>query len=233
MTLPVPRLPFSLDPLIAEAKRRMRRRRLILAALVLLGAGAVTGIVLLTRPPGSSSTPPAAAPPAKTPARNAAPPLGKVLATRCTAVSGGFRACTVFHFGGEVSRIERRHGTRWSVALAPTRAPHPGSPYAHVGHWRRVLAGPRGQILLAQWSGECEVQFAYMITTRNPVLHQVFGLHPVSVLGWTSDGLARVKLLEPVYARGTRIRFPSGIYVVTPGGHAVRLERRIAPALGC
>ena len=47
MTLHLPRLPsFAVDPLIAEAKRRMRRRRALLALLVLLGAGAVAGIVV-------------------------------------------------------------------------------------------------------------------------------------------------------------------------------------------
>jgi hypothetical protein len=227
MILPARRLPFSLDPLIAEAKRRMRRRRVLLAVLALLGAGAVTGIILMARPPGGPGTSPSAAPAAKTPPQEAAPPLGKVLTTRCTSVSGGFRACTVFHVAGEVSRIERRHGSSWSVALAPDGAPH-----ARQGHWERVLAGPRGRIVLAEWSGECEVPSAYLITTHDRVLRQVFGAHPATVLGWTSDGLARVKLLKPVYAK-TRIRFPSGIYRVTPSGHAVRLERRIAPALGC
>ncbi len=41
VTTHVPRLSFSLDPLIAEAKRRMRQRRLLAAALVL--AAAATG----------------------------------------------------------------------------------------------------------------------------------------------------------------------------------------------
>lgn len=40
MTVRVPRLPFSVDPLIAEAKRRTRRRRLLLA-LGLAAGGAV------------------------------------------------------------------------------------------------------------------------------------------------------------------------------------------------
>lgn len=49
MTVHVPRLPFSLDPLIREAKRRARQRRLLVAvvALLLLGGGAAgTGLVL-------------------------------------------------------------------------------------------------------------------------------------------------------------------------------------------
>lgn len=39
------RLPYSLDPLIAEAKQRARRRRMLLAAaLVLVGAAVVVGV---------------------------------------------------------------------------------------------------------------------------------------------------------------------------------------------
>lgn len=51
MTAWVRRLPLSLDPLIAEAKRRARRRRLLGAALVLaLGAAAVAAGVSLSGP---------------------------------------------------------------------------------------------------------------------------------------------------------------------------------------
>lgn len=51
MTEHAPGLPFSLDPLIAEAKRRMRRRRLLVVA-VLLTAAAAVGSVYATRSPG-------------------------------------------------------------------------------------------------------------------------------------------------------------------------------------
>jgi hypothetical protein len=227
----LPRLPVSLDPLIAEAKRRMRRRRLLLAVLALLGAGAVVGIVLLARPPGGPSGPPAASPASKAQVQDGAATLGKVVATDCTAVSGGFRGCTVFRFRGEISRIERRDGSHWSVVLAPERAPY--GHYAHVGYWERVLAAPRGGMVLAQWSAECEVPFAYLITPNGPSLRRVFPSHPATVLGWTSDGLARVKLLQPIYATKTRIRFPSGIYLIAPQGRVVRLEQRLRPALGC
>jgi hypothetical protein len=49
MTLHVLRLPFSLDPLMAEAKRRARQRRLLVAvvAIVLLGGGAAGTAVAL------------------------------------------------------------------------------------------------------------------------------------------------------------------------------------------
>lgn len=48
MTLHIPRLPFALDPLIAEAKRRARQRRVLVAliAVVVVAAGAVLTVEL-------------------------------------------------------------------------------------------------------------------------------------------------------------------------------------------
>jgi hypothetical protein len=46
MTLHLPRVPFSLDPLIAEARRRARRRSLLAAAVVAVG-GAIAGTFAL------------------------------------------------------------------------------------------------------------------------------------------------------------------------------------------
>lgn len=56
MTLHLPRLPITLDPLIAEAKRRARQRRLLaLLALVLVAGAAVATLDL--RPSGPAGTP--------------------------------------------------------------------------------------------------------------------------------------------------------------------------------
>ena len=49
------RLPFSLHPLIAEAKRRARQRRVLVAVGVLLLAGLATGLMLALRPTGGGS----------------------------------------------------------------------------------------------------------------------------------------------------------------------------------
>lgn len=54
MELRLPWLPFDLNPLIAEAKRRARRRRLWIAVLALAVAGASTGIALTSGGGGSS-----------------------------------------------------------------------------------------------------------------------------------------------------------------------------------
>jgi hypothetical protein len=48
--------PFSLDPLIAEAKRRARQRRLLVAGLAVLIAGAALGTTLMLRPPRGSGS---------------------------------------------------------------------------------------------------------------------------------------------------------------------------------
>ena len=185
--------------------------RLALVAVVLLAAGC-----------GGSKVSEAGS---QTPAAQ----LEKVIRTHCSSVSGGFRACTVFHrMAGEESRIERRHGTRWSVLLPADRAP-----YSRHGWWPRVLAAPKGKTLLAEWSGECEIPFTYLIPIRTLALRQVFPLQPATPVGWTRDGLARVKLWKPIPASKTRIARPSGIYLVTPKGRVVRLERRVPPSLGC
>lgn len=52
MTVRVPRLPFAVDPLMAEAKRRARQRRVRVAIAVLLLAALGGGLTLALRSPG-------------------------------------------------------------------------------------------------------------------------------------------------------------------------------------
>src|SRR5438094_3473717 len=62
MTLHLPRMPFWVDPLVAEAKRRMRRRRLSITVALLSFAGAATAIgVISTRSPTGKNTSPLSA----------------------------------------------------------------------------------------------------------------------------------------------------------------------------
>lgn len=56
MTAHVPRLPFALDPLIREAKRRARQRRVLVALGVVLVGGLVAGFALALRPSGGGSS---------------------------------------------------------------------------------------------------------------------------------------------------------------------------------
>jgi hypothetical protein len=54
MTVRVPRLPFSVDPLMAEAKRRAQQRRMLIALAVLL-VGLTVGLTFAFRSPGGRS----------------------------------------------------------------------------------------------------------------------------------------------------------------------------------
>ena len=50
------RIPFKLDPLIAEAKRRMRHRRLLLACVVVVAAASAATLSLGQRSPHATAT---------------------------------------------------------------------------------------------------------------------------------------------------------------------------------
>ena len=56
MTARAPRLPFSLDLLIAEAKRRARRRDFLLASMLVLTAVGTAIAVISTRSPAGTNT---------------------------------------------------------------------------------------------------------------------------------------------------------------------------------
>jgi hypothetical protein len=101
-----------------------------------------------------------------------------------------------------------------------------------VGWWRRVVTAPDRRTLLAQWSGECEVQSTFVVSVRDGRLRPVFRDHAATVVGWTRDGVARVRLAEEVW-QGTRLLRRAGLYLVDPRTLAVRLERREPMRPGC
>src|ERR1700750_1891415 len=104
--------------------------------------------------------------------------------TKCTHVSLGYRACTTFFASSEKpTAIYRRADNGWVKG----RGRLPG----RVGWWRRVLAAPGGRTLLAQWSGECEVQSTYLVSVADGMSTPLFGGHSSAGLGWTRSGLAR------------------------------------------
>ena len=55
MTAYVPYLPFSVAPLITEAKRRMKQRRLLVGLLVIALVGGAAGATLALRSPNHAS----------------------------------------------------------------------------------------------------------------------------------------------------------------------------------
>jgi hypothetical protein len=154
------------------------------------------------------------------------PQAKKAERPRCTHVSGAFRACTVFGLlRGERSSIQRRVGARWKPFAAPPRVRH--------GWWRKIVASPDGRTLLAQWSGECEIQSTYLVSTVNGKDRPIFQGNSSTAAGWSRDGRARVRLPAPVYGTDKSIRFQAGTYLVEPETMAVSLERPIARRPGC
>jgi hypothetical protein len=102
MTLRVPRLSFSLDPLMAEAKRRARRRRLLLALSVAAG-GAVALTLALQSGAGPGGAPPRVAT-GGAGAGGAASNEGPVLAGGVAPVTGGRVVATVTPDSGKVGQ---------------------------------------------------------------------------------------------------------------------------------
>jgi hypothetical protein len=143
---------------------------------------------------------------------------------KCTHTAGGYRACTTFRVAQEVSGIYRQFGERW-IKL-PVAAPS-----AH-GWWRRVVPSPDGELLLVQWSGECEVQSSYLVWSRGGEPRAIFAGAGSEILGWADDGPARVRLLGPIRWSDGRIR-PAGIYRVDPVLLGVYLERSRPARRGC
>jgi hypothetical protein len=81
------RLPISLEPLIAEAKRRMRRRRLLVAAMALVLVGSAFGAAFTLGRPNSTQGPALGSSPA-----HAQPPLSN-LATRMALCGNRYDTC--------------------------------------------------------------------------------------------------------------------------------------------
>jgi hypothetical protein len=93
-------------------------------------------------------------------------------------------------------------------------------PLEKHGHWIKVLKSPDGDTLLAQWSGECEEQTAYFIPADGGKPTPVTGKREWSeALGWTDDGLARVRLANG--ACGSSMHKP-GVFLIDPKTHVMR-----------
>jgi hypothetical protein len=87
-----------------------------------------------------------------------------------------------------------------------------------VGHWEWASFAPRGAAVLAQWSAECEVPVAFLVTGKRmrPYGGRTMADAPESrALGWMPDGSAVVHF--PVGSCGSSFR-RAGIYAVPPDG---------------
>jgi hypothetical protein len=101
-----------------------------------------------------------------------------------------------------------------------------------AGFWvpARLFPSPDGKLLLAQWSGQCEVQSTYLVSAqtgeRRPILRRT---DESSALGWTKDGLAKIMVPRPTCG-GSRLA--PGIYAIDPMTVKPTLLRRIKPRPG-
>jgi hypothetical protein len=127
---------FSLDPLIAEAKRRMRQRRLLLAAVaVLIAGGAFGGAYALRSSNGSSRAG------ARVTSREISNPLPDGAADCGRGVSGrGFRAWACMSGG---ARAGQPHPKELLVVRSD------GSTVAYPAYWIGRPAADDGEVVAA------------------------------------------------------------------------------------
>jgi hypothetical protein len=86
------------------------------------------------------------------------------------------------------------------------------------GSWVWAKLAPKGQMLLAQWNGECESPTAFLITrgTMRPFGAATYAAAPESfALGWLHDGRAVVALTSGLCGSGYPV---PGVYAVPRHG---------------
>lgn len=121
-----------------------------------------------------------------------------------------YLVCATFGSGESLASIERLTPDGNRTLLA-------GS--VGNGFWRWIIPSPDGSVVLAQWSGECEVPVGYWIEGGTSVTITGASLadSPNShVIGWSPDGEA-VVILESSEC-GTRAEGP-GVYLARRPGN--------------
>ncbi|HYX88243.1 MAG TPA: GTPase RsgA [Gaiellaceae bacterium] len=104
--------------------------------------------------------------------------------------------------------------------------PHPS------GFWvrERLFVSPDGKTLLAQWSGQCEVQSTYLVSAETGRRRAILApADESSALGWTKAGLAKIRIPRPVCGGA---HLAAGIYAVDPVTLKPTLLRRVKPRPG-
>jgi hypothetical protein len=148
----------------------------------------------------------------------------------CQPLVGSYAACSRAPWEGTpytIFDLSRRVPVK--IAGAPTGGRLPGMP-APDGWWRVLLLSPDGRTLLGQWSGECESQSTYLISTHGGKPRMVF--HSESrARGWSKDGRARVFLAQHGY--GPEAAYRQGLYLVDPKTMKRTLVRPVTARQGC
>ena len=85
------------------------------------------------------------------------------------------------------------------------------------------------QVVLAQWSGECEKQTTYIVDHDR--VRPIFSQAESYALGWAGDGRARVRV--PMSWDDARGALVAGTYLVDPRTLAHTLERRTPRRAAC
>jgi hypothetical protein len=97
-----------------------------------------------------------------------------------------------------------------------------------AGHWSGGFLSPDGRVLLAQWTAECEVPFAFFVPARGGRPRFVTGgrtieaARPSIAHGWTLNGEAIVEIL-PGCGEGDP-RAATELWLVSPDGRRHRLR---------
>jgi hypothetical protein len=100
--------------------------------------------------------------------------------------------------GAHGSFIAVRDGARRLVSIRPPHTRSPTSPI--VGHWAWAAVSPDGATLLAQWSAECAVPYAFFVPLASGEPRPLSGgppwydQLPSEALGWSTEGRPLVRL---------------------------------------
>lgn len=144
--------------------------------------------------------------------------------------AAGYTVCGYPLQKREPSSIWRSFGRSAVKLTGPAEtvrhAPHP------AGFWvpERFFPSPDGRTLLAQWSGLCEVQSTYFVSADTGRRRAILGrAAESSALGWTRDGLAKIRIPRPLCGGA---HLGAGIYAIDPETLKPTLLRRLRPRPG-
>jgi hypothetical protein len=187
MTARAPRLTYSLDPLIAEAKRRMRRRRTLVLALLFVAVA--VGVAFALRSPGG-------------PGSNGSPAAGGTVQLSSHGIGGVHVGATKAQTVAELSRLFGPPSRRFvSDACGPTYSEVAwGHLYVEFRHERfsgyRYLGGAwlRSGVTPGHNSGRVRPPLAIgrgitIGDTLRQLRRAVGRLSPVGTSRWSSQGL--------------------------------------------